>query len=252
MMWLINRVLTINAFMRYIYDLVIFRRLSSQERTASRSGKSRFPIRLRDTYPCLHDKTTNTSFDSHYVFHMAWAARILAKVKPEVHVDISSSLYFCTLVSAFIPVHFYDYRPAALGLDNLVSERADLLSLQFSDRSVNSISCMHVVEHVGLGRYGDPLDPDGDLRAINELKRVLAPGGNLLLVVPVGKPRIMFNAHRIYSYDQVMNCFAEFELKEFALIPDDFQEGGLIKNATKQMADVQKYGCGCFWFKRAI
>jgi hypothetical protein len=59
---------------------------------------------------------------------------------------------------------------------------------------------MHVIEHIGLGRYGEALDPDGDLKAIRELVRVLAAGGNLLVVVPVGRPRIQFNAHRIYDY----------------------------------------------------
>ncbi|HWW74963.1 MAG TPA: DUF268 domain-containing protein, partial [Pyrinomonadaceae bacterium] len=109
-------------------------------------------------------------------------------------------------------------------------------------------SCMHVVEHVGLGRYGDPLDPEGDLKAIAELRRVLAPGGTLLFVVPIGRPKIMFNAHRIYSYRQVVDSFGGLALKEFALIPDDPAAGGLIRAATEEQADSQSYGCGCFWF----
>ena len=237
-MWLI-------FYVQYLKDFISFRKKTT-------SGGRGFSIRWKDRHPCLFDKTIETGFDRHYIFHTAWAVRILAQIRPEVHVDISSSLYFCSMVSAFIPVRFYDYRPATLGLDNLAGERADLLSLPFSDRSVHSISCMHVVEHVGLGRYGEPLGPDSDLKAINELKRVLAAGGNLLFVVPVGKPRIMFNAHRVYSYDQVRSYFEELSIEEFALIPDDPRDGGLIRNATKQMADVQKYGCGCFWFKGEI
>jgi hypothetical protein len=45
---------------------------------------------------------------------------------------------------------------------------------------------MHVVEHVGLGRYGDPIDANGDAQAIKELKCVLWPGGVLYFVVPTG------------------------------------------------------------------
>ena len=74
---------------------------------------------------------------------------------------------------------------------------ADLANLPFEINSVQSLSCMHTVEHVGLGRYGDPIDPDGDLKAIKEIKRVLAVNGNLLFVVPIGKPKIVYNAHRI-------------------------------------------------------
>jgi ubiquinone/menaquinone biosynthesis C-methylase UbiE len=148
-------------------------------------------------------------------------------------------------------VRFYDYRRADLQLGNLTSDAADLLALPFADGSIESLSCMHVVEHIGLGRYGDSLDPDGDLKAISELKRVLAPEGNLLFVVPIGKPMIMFNAHRIYSYEQVMSYFSELELKEFALIPDNPSEGGLIHDAIKEQADRQTYACGCFWFRNS-
>jgi hypothetical protein len=107
---------------------------------------------------------------------------------------------------------------------------------------------MHVVEHVGLGRYGDTMDPDGDLTAISELKRVTAQGGSLLFVVPVGKPRIQFNAHRVYDYEQVINYFKDFTLKEFALIPDGPDDDKLIINATQEQSNQQSYGCGCFWF----
>ncbi|MHC1697480.1 MAG: DUF268 domain-containing protein [Geobacteraceae bacterium] len=210
----------------------------------------RFSLRWGDRYPCLCDKTSMTGFDRHYIYHPAWAARVLALTRPESHVDISSSLHFCTLVSAFVPVHFFDYRPAAISINGLESGQADICALPFADRSIPSLSCMHVVEHVGLGRYGDRLDPEGDLKAMSELKRVLAPGGDLLIVVPVGKPRIQFNAHRIYSYNQMRESFPGFELREFALIPDEQANGGLIRNADPKMADQQSYGCGCFWFRR--
>jgi Caenorhabditis protein of unknown function, DUF268 len=214
------------------------------------SSDRRFAIRWRDRYPCLNDRTGTTGFDRHYVYHSAWAARILSQTKPNLHVDISSTLHFCSIVSAFIPVKFYDYRPADLQLSSLTSEAVDLLALPFADMSIQSLSCMHVVEHIGMGRYGDLLDPEGDLRAIAELKRVLAVGGSLLFVVPIGKPKIMFNAHRIYSYDQIISSFSELKLQEFALIPEDPKNGGLIRNASKTMADAETYGCGCLWFRR--
>lgn len=219
-------------------------------KASAAKGKQRFALSWKDRYPCLHDKTAATGFDSHYVYHPAWAARILAQEAPELHIDISSSIHFCSIVSAFIPTKFYDYRPADLVLSDLSSEAADLLALPFADGSVRSLSCMHVVEHVGLGRYGDALDPEGDLKAIAELIRVLAVGGSLLFVVPIGQARIQFNAHRIYSYDQIVSYFEGLQLKEFSLIPDGNGSSGMIRNATKEMADRQKYGCGCFWFTK--
>lgn len=230
------------SYIIFIRDYIKFKK---QQVTKNR----RFALRWQERHPCLEDKTSTTGFDAHYVYHPAWAARILAQNKPDFHVDISSSLHFCSIVSAFIPVKFYDYRPADLHLSGLTCEAVDLLALPFADGSVQSLSCMHVVEHVGLARYGDPLDPDADLKAISELKRVLSIGGSLMFAVPVGKPKIMFNAHRIYSYQQIMSYFSEFRLIEFSLIPDD-SKNGLVKNATEALVDRQTYGCGCFWFKR--
>lgn len=205
----------------------------------------------RDRYPCLGDKVPVTNFDRHYIYHPAWAARILVQTSPELHIDISSSLHFVSLVSAFLPVKFYDYRPANLQLSNLACEKADLRALPFDDQTVHSLSCMHVVEHVGLGRYGDPLDPDGDIKAMRELQRVLAQGGSLLFVVPVGRPRIRFNAHRIYSFDQISRCFSGLQLKEFTLIPELAGSGPLIRDAGGYLVEQEDYGCGCFWFRRS-
>ncbi len=220
----------------YWSEFIRFRRM--------KTGK-RHTVLFKDTYPCLSDKIKTTPFDHHYLYHPAWAARILAKTKPAEHTDLSSILHFGTMLSAFIPVKFYDYRPAVISLPGYSSGFADLKKLPFADHSIESLSCMHTVEHIGLGRYGDELDPDGDLKAMEELKRVIKPGGSILFVTPVGKPRVEFNAHRIYSYEQILGYFSPLTLKEFSLIPDT---GGLIERADPALVKDQLYACGCFWF----
>ncbi len=205
----------------------------------------------RDRYLQLDDRSTTTAFDAHYIYHPAWAARIIAEIAPPYHVDISSSLNFSTMLSAFIPTRFYDYRPAILTLNNLFCGSEDMTRLSFDDNSISSLSCMHVIEHIGLGRYGDYLDPEGDIKAVNELKRVLAPKGHLFVVFPVtGVPRIEFNAHRVYSYAQIIDFFKEFELKDFSLIQDTPEGGQFFPQAKKEQVDLQYYGCGCFWFQK--
>jgi SAM-dependent methyltransferase len=208
----------------------------------------RFDIAWEERHPCLYDKTANMGFDRHYVYHLAWATRVLQQTQPKRHTDISSLIHFSAMISAFMQVDYYDYRKPNITLPGLIAGQADLLHLPFADGSIASLSCMHTVEHIGLGRYGDPLDYDGDIKAINELQRVLAQGGNLLFVVPVGTPKIYFNAHRVYSMEQIITSFASLTLKEFTLIKE--YEGGLIPNATAEDVQQEKYGCGCFWFTK--
>ena len=111
---------------------------------------------------------------------------------------------------------------------------------------MNKSAKIYITGHRGmLGRYGAPINPQGDIKAINELKRITKSGGNLLLVFPVGKPKIMFNAHRIYSFEMISDAMSGFFLKEFSLIYDN-QE--FIRDANPEDVKTQNYACGCFWF----
>lgn len=240
-----NLVLTLIRYPEFINNYFKFRTLYRQ------TNNKRFSFNFLDSYPCLLDKTVNTGFDRHYVFHTAWAARKVQQINPTVHYDISSSVYFNAIVSAFTPIKFYDYRPAIMNLSGLSSEHADLYKLPFEDNSIASLSCMHVIEHIGLGRYGDPMDYDGDLKAISEIKRVVSEGGRVLFVAPIGQNIIMYNAHRIYTYKQIIEYFDRFELLEFSMIEDDENGGTIVENATEELANKQVYGCGMFLFKKA-
>lgn len=228
----------------------MFKQQFAQFDRLSHGRGARLRLDWAERYPCLDDATSETGFDRHYIYFPAWAARVLAQTKPSKHIDISSTLNFCAIASAFLPVEFFDYRPAPLYLPGLKTGSADLNKLDWPDASVESLSCMHVIEHVGLGRYGDPIDPDGDLKAIAELTRVLAPGGSLLVAVPVGLERICFNAHRIYDAEVFASYFPGLQLIDFALIPDGEVPEGLVRKNAFQLAGQQSYGCGCYWFKR--
>jgi SAM-dependent methyltransferase len=227
---------------RFLKDFIAFR--------ASAKAKGTKVPALADIRPILSEATSETGFDTHYVYHTAWAARVLARTRPVHHIDIGSSLYFCAIASAFVKLTHYDYRPPRIDLPGLGVGAADLLDLSFETGSIASLSCMHVIEHVGLGRYGDRLDPAGDARAASELSRVLAPGGRLLFATPVGRPAIHFNAHRIYSHEAVLALFPGLELEEFALITDKRDEAGptLLLDADPARVSRQRYGCGCYVF----
>jgi len=229
-------------YCEFAADFLRYRRLQ-------RLSSETLPLRWTDRYVCLDDRTADMRYERSYVYHLAWAARILVQTRPREHIDMASHIFFTTMLSACIPMRYYDCRPTDVQLDGLVTGAADLRHLPFSDKSVPSLSCLHVLEHVGLGRYGDPIEPGGYRKAMAELSRVVAPGGNLLIAVPIGRRRIEFNAHRVLNYQDVMDGFEGLKLRQFALIPDNPKDGGLIIGASAEQADRQSYGCGCFWFE---
>jgi SAM-dependent methyltransferase len=200
-----------------------------------------------DTWPQVHDRTGTTAFDAHYYYANGWAARRILARPPGRHVDVGSLAVFANLLSAVVPVIFVDYRPLQARLSGLHCVGASLLRLPFADRSLASVSCLHVAEHVGLGRYGDPLNPRGTLLAADELARVLAPGGVLYLAVPVGRPRLCFNGCRIHSANSIRKYFAELQLIEYSGVDDwgQFRE----RVDLEEFAQCD-YACGMFFFQK--
>jgi SAM-dependent methyltransferase len=204
-------------------------------------------LRLRDTYPCLTDHFPHTPFDPHYFYQAAWLARRLAAKAPVKHVDIGSDVRMINVMSAFVPVEFLDYRPLQVSLSGLTCGKEDLVALSRHTASILSLSCLHVVEHVGLGRYGDMLDPNGSRKALRELQRVLAPDGRLYLSLPVGRERVCFNAHRVFDPHSVIDLMSSLHLIEFSLVDD---RGDFHENVSPDMARLMEYGCGLFVFEK--
>ena len=205
------------------------------------------PIRFRDAHPQLHDRTTTTAIDPHYFYSNGWAIRRILAQPTRRHVDVGSQTVFANLLGATVPVVFVDYRPVVARLSGLHSVGASLLNLPFRDRSVPSLSCLHVIEHVGLGRYGDALDPMGTRKAMAELSRVLAVGGNLFVAIPVGQSRLCFNAHRIHEVAAIRAMAPDLDLVEFSGVTDD---GDYVEQVPVHAFDRSQYACGLFWFRR--
>lgn len=205
-------------------------------------------LSFADAYPSLGDWVATTPFDPHYFFQAAWLARQLASAPPARHLDIGSDVKLIGTLSAFVPTEFMDFRPLEASLPDLECTQGDILALPMADGSVPSLSCLHVVEHIGLGRYGDPIDPQGSRKALAELARVLAPGGHLFLSVPVGRERICFNAHRVFAPETIVALSGPLALRSFALVDD---AGRFWPDADPGQAHGLDYGCGMFVLEKA-
>jgi hypothetical protein len=197
--------------------------------------------------PQLHDRTSTTPVDAHYLHQGAWVNRHLRQTMPLRHVDVASAILYLGFFAAIAPTDFIDIRPATLHIPGVTEREGSVLALPYESESVPSLSCLHVVEHIGLGRYGDPIEPRGTELACAELARVLAPGGTMYLSLPVGRPRVSFNAHRVHSVAQIRAYFPGVTLLSFDAVLDD---GRYVPDCDEAIASVQEYACGMFRFSR--
>jgi len=211
---------------------------------------------IRDNFPCLRDKNTESGiFSGHYLQQDLYMARQVFEGKAEKHVDVGSRIDgFVTHVALFREIEVFDIRPMNLPIRNLIFRQADLMNIPDHFISyADSVSCLHTLEHFGLGRYGDKIDPHGHIKGFDAITSILKRNGIFYFSVPMGPSRIEFNAHRIFSLTYLLNWVStQFDVVKFAYI-DDL---GLIHEnveLTKENVDTNcgcHHGCALFVLKR--
>lgn len=236
---IIDLKLALVAIINYIGYLMDLRQFKKLEKN--------FKISLLDINPQLFDRTSITPIDHHYFYQQLWAFKNILKNKPASHLDLGSTVAFSGYLAQLIPTTFTDLRPPDVNIENLKILKADILNLPFGNESQDSISCLHVIEHVGLGRYGDALDPNGSLKACKEISRITKKGGRLYLSTPIGRERICFNAHRVFNPKTIIEYLLDLKLVEFSVIDDN---GKFHQNTNWQYSQSLDYGCGLFLFEK--
>jgi SAM-dependent methyltransferase len=172
-------------------------------------NNDRFSLNSDTLFPCVTDKTAENPLDYIYFYQNAWAAGRIFSYNPKEHFDIGSQVGFVGIVAQFVKTTFIDIRTIDVNLPGLSFKEADILKLPYPDNSVESVSSICVVEHIGLGRYGDALNATGSEEAVKEIIRITRPGGNILISVPVDSAnKVYFNAHRAFSRDYVLTLFS--------------------------------------------
>lgn len=199
--------------------------------------------------PVFFDADPRTqSGGGHYFYQDVWALNRVAELRPAEHHDVGSRIDgFVGQVTAICPVVYWDIRPPSVKLSKFEFRAGSILRLPIPDRSIVSLSCLHTAEHIGLGRYGDPIDPDGTTKALQELMRVLAPGGQLLFSMPVGRERTCFNAQRIWHPERPCKTLRGLELAEFSAVNDRDE---FLQNIRPSAVAESKYACGLYRFIR--
>ncbi len=231
-----RKIIAIRHLPRYFRDRRLFSRLG---------GAVKCTAMVLDDYDDFAG-----SIRGHYFYQDLLVARYIFAAQPRRHVDVGSRVDgFVAHVASFRTIDVFDIRPlSTLDLDGINFVRGDLMQLDPALHEMcDSLSCLHALEHFGLGRYGDPIDPDGHRKGFESLHAMLKPGGMLYLSLPIGRVGVHFNAHRVFdSCDVVAWSAGLFNVERFDVIDDS----GRLHLDQSLPAPVLEYGCGIYSLRK--
>ena len=228
----------LKGFLPALRNYLILRR---QMRAAGKKQKLRFSV------PCLADKQSPAAIlPRHYFYQDLLVAQRIFRRSPVRHVDVGSRVDgFVAHVAGFRVIEVFDIRPLNVAIPTIIFRQTDLMKPrdEFKDYC-DSLSCLHALEHFGLGRYGDPVDLDGHKRGFQNLSDILQVGGILYLSVPIGPERIDFNANRVFGIGTILGLAKDhFELESFSLVDDD----GILHKNVGLTPEAIGSSCGCYY-----
>jgi hypothetical protein len=224
---------------RYVRDLQRFRSIYSG------------PLEI---VPCLHDWYEEAgSTQSEYFWQDLIVARMIFEAAPVKHVDVGSRIDgFVSHVACFRELEVLDVRPVTRPIPGISFRQVDLTRPEgLHPGYCDSLSCLHALEHFGLGRYGDKIDPKGLERGLANLSSLLSEAGVLYLSIPIGQERVEFNANRVCNPETILG-FARGKslfLTSLTLVTHDGAtvEIGIDDPTFVELAK-QRYALGIFRF----
>lgn len=233
-----RRIAVLRFIPRYVRDRAAFRQAGGT---------------IDHTFAILDDfRGTAGSSANHYFHQDLLVATAIRQASPARHIDVGSRIDgFVAHVASYREIEVLDIRPLpSTGHPQIRFMQADLMTLPPElEEITDSLSCLHALEHFGLGRYGDPIDPLGHRKGFENLCRLLRPGGTLYLSFPIGRPAVHFNAHRVFApTDPVAWAGSQLNLVRFDYVDD---AGVLHVQERPESIATPEYGCGIYTFRKA-
>lgn len=202
-------------------------------------------------WPVISDKYADAGAIENYFWQELWAAKLIGKSGVKEHFDIGSRIdgFIAHLLAMGIDVTMLDvcnFSKKIEGLHTIIDNATTLR--QVADGSIGSFSALCSLEHFGLGRYGDPVDPESCFKCFENIQKKLKKGGDLYISVPVGMERVEFNAHRIFYPATIIDCFSDMELIEFSCATEERIEYDVDIHHYDHDAHNGNYRFGLFHF----
>lgn len=204
-----------------------------------KNTRENFQIDVNNLWPIISNKYEGAGNVSNYFWQDLWAAKLINKSGVKKHFDIGSRIdgFIAHLLAMNVEVTLIDIRELPVEIEGLhmVVDDATMLK-NVSDESIESMSALCSLEHFGLGRYGDPIDPEACFTCFKEIQKKIKPRGNLYLSLPVGRERVEFNAHRIFYAQTILESFSQMQMVEFSCAAE---------GKIEYHVDIHKYDQDC-------
>lgn len=220
---------------------------------SDRSAWRRAGGSITATLPILNEFADSAGTAKGHYFHQdLLVASFICEANPKRHIDIGSRIDgFVAHVASFREIEVFDIRPLAQSEhSNIKFVQYDLMQENLSE-TADSVSCLHTIEHFGLGRYGDRIDPDGHLAGFRNIMRLVEPGGLLYISFPIGsKDQVHFNAHRVFAPDSILSWpgSEQLTLERF----DWVEDAGALHMKANVYEATARFGCGIYTFRKSV
>lgn len=214
-----------------------------------------FMIEKKYLYPCIYDKDENAGSLEHYFWQDLWASTLITENNPEIHYDIGSRIdgFIAHLACQKKKIVLIDIRPLEAKIKGVHFIQSNATTLEnIENESIGSLSALCSLEHFGLGRYGDPIDPDACFKSFESIQRVMESDGQIFISVPIGIEHLEFNAHRVFYPSTIVESFNEMDLQEFSVInpnPDGIEYNVNIHKYDNELG-IKGLRFGLFHFKK--
>jgi FkbM family methyltransferase len=162
------------------------------------------------------------------------------------------------IIGSVLPLYeciclFYGGRPTTIDYNRVISEDPRIRTMTLDEFNKQPLKfdaafSISTFEHDGLGRYGDPLNPYGDIEAMAKMKSVVKPSGLLFLAVPLGADTVVWNSHRVYGSLRLPKLLSQWRVLDIfprriscPKASEHFQPLFVLKNSEPRRFNVRMF-----------
>lgn len=212
---------------RFFYNLFIIKKLHGVDVTLK---------------PCVHDANDFAGSKlAEYFYQDLFVAQMIFDDKPKILADVGSRVDgFVANVASFREITVFDIRELTDKINNVTFLKQDITQPFDNTQKFDMVTCLHALEHFGLGRYGDPIIKDAVHRGIEGLVNLVEDNGILIISTPTGRERIEFNANWIFDAQKLCGIFDLLNMKleaVFKFNPEDKNFEFLNPENITQLSD---------------